>query len=192
MRMRLAVATVLFFALSACGGGSESDNMKNCSAIWAEGKSMPETYDGCETDDTIEAAVTYECIEGPGLVPFKEEFYAYLGGMIEPYNEDAFAEELQKCTDEGTETDTESDTAATASCLDIWIVGETLSDDYTGCVPEDGQTDFGVAACDSGIGDWAGIENEDGSEIYAMLGGEILAGEGAAYDKFYADCFTDN
>ena len=80
---------------------------------------------------------------------------------------------------------------AVPSCADVWKVGQVVADGYETCVPGEGETPFPTTECDSGTGPWAGLEYQDGSELYAMIGQKVIADDDPHFDEFYQGCFSD-
>lgn len=102
MMSRSVVAVALLFALTACGGGGSAsggdefqesvDAMGKCSAVWIDGKTLPEKYEGCIREDgDIEAGASFECEDGSSIYTYEPDssgFYTEASGKIVEAGED--------------------------------------------------------------------------------------------------------
>jgi len=202
IRPRHALALLLLLpVLTACGGsgsdtGTNSSEAPRCDSVWIDGKTLPEGYEGCiRSDGDLEAAVSTPCDEGRDIVTYEPDgdgFFTETDGKIVQAGEDYANDPAYTAANEACAGAPAADEdATTATCAEVWIVGETLPEDYTGCDAAAGERDLGVKDCDS-TGQYAGFMGE-GGEVFALLGGEIVsedADDTTAYDAFYQDCFT--
>lgn len=78
------------------------------------------------------------------------------------------------------------ESSGTPTCSDVWVVGETLPEDYEGC--EEGDTLFASVTQDCKDGS---VFTSYDDRFYAVLGGPIAAnveGDDPAYSAFYDAC----
>lgn len=83
-------AAALLVALAACSSQADEPAPKKdaqsgtpaCSDVWQEGATLPADYEGCETADTIEAAVYYDCADGTRLTTFQDKWWALAGEKV--------------------------------------------------------------------------------------------------------------
>lgn len=76
------------------------------------------------------------------------------------------------------------------ACSDVWVNGQTLPEDYEGCMNGDDSMEAAVILeCDSGIGSFAAYQDE----FFALLGGEITEApsDSDEYAAAYEECFAD-
>jgi hypothetical protein len=88
MKALLGTAALLF-TLAGCSDNDDTNNedaggpeSMRCDDIWVEGEMLPEDYDGCETPDSIVAAVTVDCADGTKFTSYGDRLYAKLGEEI--------------------------------------------------------------------------------------------------------------
>ncbi|WP_203336834.1 hypothetical protein [Nocardioides limicola] len=89
----LTVAAVAALAVSGCGSGSEpgaadpeperpGEAAPDCAALWVDGGTLPEEYDGCVADGVLVEADGFPCEFGIPLFTYADRYYAVAGGRI--------------------------------------------------------------------------------------------------------------
>ncbi|HEY6548181.1 MAG TPA: hypothetical protein VI589_09755 [Vicinamibacteria bacterium] len=80
----LLLALVLALVpLAACGDQPASETLPDCSDVWVDGRTLPEDYEGCMEDGTIQVSETKKCSATEGsFVTFDEKHFAILGQEV--------------------------------------------------------------------------------------------------------------
>ncbi len=80
---RTLIVTVAALALSACGGSDDGgvneddlaeaiSNAPDCSAVWVEGKTLPDGYEACIGEDgSLTLHSVYECGDGSDIFTYE-------------------------------------------------------------------------------------------------------------------------
>jgi hypothetical protein len=74
---------VLTAMTSGCGEDPASETLPDCSDVWVAGKTLPEDYEGCMKDGSIQVSETKKCSAMEGrFVTFDEKYFGILGEEV--------------------------------------------------------------------------------------------------------------
>ena len=119
MRRLTGITAVALLAISLTACGNESDqegsgdtgnessappeaSVPACDEVWVEGETLPEDYEGCDLDGTVQAAVYYDCADGRKFAAYggvEPNLWAFYGDAINAggVDDESYAEAFASC-----------------------------------------------------------------------------------------------